>query len=317
MRGIIKRLLTAAAALFGVGLLLALAGWLMGGQTSMTVAIGGRDVNIGISGITVSRWGGAGNLLSANRVTAEEELEPFTALDIGLALGDVHLVPSDHYGVALSWEGEDCALHYTNDNGTLTVWNKSAVQLGVGLDAGHGAEVRVYIPEHAALDTVTVKTSLGSVELTGLRARRLDLVADLGDVAVADAQMDAGVMVLDLGSLKLNQVAARTLDLTLSLGKAEGRDLTVTQALTAECDMGKAELAGTLKGRTEIVSHMGDVKLTVAGSGDDYGYDLSTSMGKVTVDGRKSGDEAKGRGGPHTIEVRNSMGDIELKFSNR
>ena len=309
MRGPIKLLLTAAAALFGVGALLALAGWLMGGQTSMTVAIGGRDVNVGLTGIHFSRWSGTGR-----RATAGGELEPFTALDVDVDLGDVYVVPSDHYGVELSWQGDDYELLYTNENGTLSIWNKSTVRLGIDLGFGYGAEVRVYIPEGTALDRVAVKTNLGSAELAGFHTERLDLEADLGDVTVSDAAVGDAVLRLSLGGLDLERVNARTLDLTLSLGELKGRELSVTKALTAECDMGDAELAGALEGRTEVTNHMGDVTLTVADSGERYGYDLKTSMGEVTVNGRKSGDEAVRRDGEYTIEVKNSMGDIRLEF---
>ncbi|SBW05247.1 conserved exported hypothetical protein [uncultured Eubacteriales bacterium] len=309
MKGLTKLLLTTAAALFGVGVVLALAGWLMGGQTSMVVTVGGRDVNVGLTGVRLSNWSG-----ERNRVADGGDLEPFTALDVDVDLGDVYFIPSNHYGVELSWQGEDYALHYSNKNGKLKVWSTSSVRLGVDLGFGYGAEVRVYFPEGAEFESVTVKTSLGSAELEGLRAGRLDLEADLGSVAVTDAVVGESTMNLSLGDLELKRITARTLDLTLSLGALVGDEVSTSESLTVENDMGSVVLAGAFEGHTKIVDDMGSVELTVAGAEADYGYDLRTSMGNVTINGKDAGDEADHRGGTHTIEVENSMGDIEIKF---
>lgn len=309
MKGLTKLLLTTAAALFGVGLVLALAGWLMGGQTSMVVNVGGRNVNVGVTGVRLSNWSGEGK-----KVADGGDLEPFTALDVDVDLGDVYLIPSDHYGVELSWQGEDYALHYSNKNGKLKIWSTSSIRLGVDLGFGYGAEVRVYFPEGAELETVTVKTALGSAELEGLRTGRLDVEADLGSVAVTDAVVGESTMNLDLGDLELKRVTARTLDLTLSLGALTGNEVSTTESLTIKNDMGSVELAGAFEGRTKIVDDMGRVKLNVAGAEADYGYDLQTSMGSVTINGKNAGEKTDRRGGMHTIEVDNSMGNIEIKF---
>jgi len=121
-------------------------------------------------------------------------------------------------------------------------------------------------------------------------------------------------MNLSLGDLELKRITARTLDLTLSLGALVGDEVSTSESLTVENDMGSVVLAGAFEGHTKIVDDMGSVELTVAGAEADYGYDLRTSMGNVTINGKDAGDEADHRGGTHTIEVENSMGDIEIKF---
>ncbi len=310
MKGFTKLLLTSAAVLFGVGSILALAGWAMGGQTSMTVNVGGRNVNVGIHGIYTasSDWG-------SNSVKSASDLETFENLEIDISLGDVYLIPSDKFALSMSWQGEKYELHYTNEKGTLKIWSQSPPNLGINLNMNYDATVMVYIPGDVSLNKVSVKTALGDTDLKGFTADTLDLKADLGEVSVSDAVVKNGVMKLSLGDLHMENVTADYLDVTLSMGDMDGYQISTNKELTVENHMGQVNVEGNFKGKTDITDHMGDVTVTTGLSKDDCGYDLKTSMGDLVIDGVKKKSAATRFVGAHTIIVRNSMGNIELSYN--
>lgn len=312
MNSIIKWLVRTAAVLFGVGALLAIGGWALGGQTQMEVNVAGQDMTVGLGGIRFSaspREGGG-----RERVNVDD-LVPFEEIDVDVALGEVYLRPGDSYGLTLSWNEERYALHYTNEGGKLRVWSSAFPGAGVPFGGNLHASVTIYYPKGTEFDQLTVKTALGTVDLSDFSARRLDLEANLGSVRLADAALGSGDLKLSLGDLELERVKADELDLKLSLGALKAREIDTARELTIENHMGETVVAGSLAGKTKIVSNMGDVSVAASLPRRDYGYDLSTSMGSVRIDGEHMDDEAVQRGGAHQITVENSMGDIALDFS--
>ncbi len=309
MKELIKWLLRAAASLFGIGALLAAVGWALGGQTSMVVPVGERDVSVGLGGIHAFGSVRPG----ARHELTSDDLVPFTQLEIDIALGEINLRPSDHYGIVLEWSGEPYELHYTNEGGTLRVWSSSTPVMGLGFRLEHRAKATIYLPEGTHLNQLMVKTALGSVELDGFSADNFELRADLGDVDISNAILGRATANLSLGSLDLKQVSADHLDLTLSMGDLKADDLS-TKELIAVNHMGKIKLEGRFEGQTKLVSSMGDVEVSTDLPQRDYGYDLNVSMGKITVDGEHQESKLVQPGGTHNIAIENSMGDITLQF---
>lgn len=311
MKRFYKVLSSTAAALFGIGVILAIAGWAMGGQTSMDVDVAGYKATIG--------WGiysreGRENGLKMHKVQ-EENLAAFDKLDIDISLGDVDVVLSDHYGLDLSWRGRNYDLHYTNENGTLKVWSTSIPNIGIDFDMNYDAKVTVYLPEGVQLDDVFVKAAMGDVDISSFHAETLEVKAHMGSVSLNTVTMGDGTLKLDMGDLDVSAVTADTLELTLLMGKLEAYDLSTSKELTVENSMGDIDVSGSLSGKTKMNASMGDISISTDLPESDYGYDLKTSMGTVRVNGDKMDDEASRNGGTHYITADNSMGSIDLDFN--
>lgn len=310
MNGIVKWLLRTAAVLAGIGALLAVAGWALGGQTKMDVNVAGRDVRVGMSGFQVLRTDKNEDWEKSDIM----ELSPFEELEIDIQAGDVYLRPGDGYGLSLSTNVENYKFDYENKDGKLKVWSNGVHLLDFSFGGSIHASVTVYYPRETELHQLTVKTELGQVDMSDLSARVLDLTASLGEVELTGITLGQGTLVASLGDLELEEVKAQWLDLTLSMGEFKGSGITTTQELTIENHMGDTSVEGALYGKTKVISSMGNVTLTSSLPQEDYGYDLSTSMGDVRLNGAHMDEKATQRGGTHHITVENSMGDITLKL---
>lgn len=310
MKRLNKVLLSTAGSLLAIGLVLALVGWAMGGQTSMEVDVGGYRATVGMTGFH------AGVNMSRSDATTvtDDELTAFDKLDVDISLGDVSVIPSDHFGVDIFYYGKNYELHYENNNGTLKVWSTSMPTIGINFGMNYDATVTVYIPEGAQLKDATIKTAMGDIDMQDFAVDTLDIRANMGSVTVGNADVINGTLKLDMGDLSLNGIAADKLDMTLSMGDVEAYGVTTEKELTVVNHMGKIVLEGTLRGRVEATDNMGDISITTDLPESDYGYDLKTSMGSVEVDGNDHDDKASRSGGTHTITADNSMGDIEIYF---
>lgn len=205
MKKVSKGLIGFAVLMLAAGAILTGAGWAMGGETSMTVNLAGHEVNVGIHSPSVKNGEWA---WTAENTVVAEDLAAFDKLDIDLSLADVYVIPSDHYGVDLSWYGKNYALQYTNEGGTLKVWSNSTPNIGINLSANYGGTVTVYLPEGVKLDDVAIKTNMGEIDLRGFDADTLNATAHLGDVSLADTTVGDGFLTLDLGDLSVKQTVS-------------------------------------------------------------------------------------------------------------
>lgn len=276
----------------------------------MEVDVGGYKATVGMTGFHAG--------VNVNRADAatltDDNLAVFDKLDVDISLGDVNIVPSDHFGVDIFYYGKNYELHYDNSNGTLKVWSTSIPTIGINFGMNYDATVTVYIPEGTQLKDATVKTAMGDIDMQNFAVDTLDVRANMGSVTVSNADVSSGTLKLDMGDLSLNNTVADKLDMTLSMGDVEAYDLKTEKELTVVNHMGKIVVEGTLRGRIDATDNMGDISITTDLPESDYGYNLQTSMGSVEVDGRDHDDKASRSGGTHTINAENSMGDIEIYF---
>lgn len=307
MKRFSKWMSTVASSLLALGIICALVGWAMGGQTSMEVTVAGHPMTVDIFGLHSSAntvWTGE------TSAPTEETLAPFDQLDIDISLGDVNVIPSDHFGLALSWHGKNYELLYENENGTLKVWSTSVPNVGINFGMNYAAKVTVYLPEGGVLSDVTVKTNLGDADLSGFHADKLEVKADLGDISMENVTTKTGTFRLNLGDLSMDRVTADKLDLKLAMGQLNVYGLTTGKELIVENNMGDIVIQGSLGGKTDVDADMGDV--SISSDLSDHGYDLDTGMGTVRVNGEDRKDKAKKTDGNNLITVDNGMGDIEL-----
>lgn len=305
-----KVLLSVAGSLLAIGLVLALVGWAMGGQTSMEVDVGGYQATVGMTGFHA---GVNASRKNATTVT-DDKLAAFDKLDVDVSLGDVNVVSSDHFGIDMYYYGKNYELHYENNGGTLKVWSTSIPNIGINFGMNYDATVTVYLPKGTLLKDATVKTAMGDIDMQDFAADMLDVRANMGGVTVENADVTDGTLKLDMGDLSINGVTADNLDLTLSMGDLEAYNVTTEKELTVVNHMGKIAVDGTLRGKTDVNDSMGDISITTTLPESDYGYNLKTSMGSVEIDGNDHDDKANRSGGTHTITADNSMGDIEVYF---
>lgn len=269
------------------GILLSLAGSVMGADKSLDMRWGNHSFHL-------TPYNIRGVVSGDERRTEDTSLDPFTALDIDVKLGDVTIENGADYGVELSWSGERYELRYANENGILKVWDTGAE---TSFGAGYNASVTVYVPVEAALTDVSLNLSMGDASIYNLTTDKLSVDCDMGG---AD----------------LNDITAQVLDINLDMGSVDLYGGTVGESLTARVAMGGAELYGDFPCDIDITANMGSVSLGLQRPASDYNCTLDSSMGSITVDGEEYSRNYHGGNGPHSLKASSSMGSVEIYFDN-
>ena len=274
-----KACLGAGAFLVLSGGLLALTGFLMGGDASLGWS-GQRGAVEGASSTPSAETAGA--------------LAPFAALNVDLARGSVSVVAAgEDYEISVTGRlAEEVSYELTGD--TLTVTGG-----GEGLEffsSGDEALVMVTVPEGAYLESADLNADMGQVEVDGITAAALQVSSGLGNVDLSD-------------------VTAGDVSLTLSMGDLTAYGLTTRKSLSVASDMGDVSLDGTFLGESSVSLSMGDLELTAAQPREGCALDLSTGMGDVYLDGEQQSNPYSRAGDGDAITASNGMGDVSVTFT--
>ena len=308
MKRLARVIAGAAAPLFLIGALLAGIGWAMGAETSIDVPVGGRQIHVGWDGVFLTDWGGPSR--GQLGTETERELDAFTGLEVELSIGDVTVSAGETYGIRLHSGSRE--LKYSLEDGVLRVWDEQPA--GVEL-SGRGGSVEVFLPEGEALADADITSALGGVELKNFEVEALNIRADLGDITADGLRADSAVLTAECGAVNLTAVAANELEAELSLGDMTATGLAVTDCLTVASSMGGVSLEGELGENVSITADMGDISAVSARDEQWYGYELSTDMGEITVNGERRGASASGKGEQGTMELHSGMGGITVCFA--
>lgn len=308
MKGLTKLIVGIAAPLFLVGVALSGVGWAMGAETSIEVPVGEERIHVGWDGVGLSGWSGTSGTETA--AAEEAELAPFTSLEVELSNGTVTVSAGETYGIRLSSGSRK--LQYSLEDGTLKVWDEELI--GVQFSE-RGGSVEIFLPDGAELADADITNSLGSIELKNLSAENLTAQADLGDITAEGLQAGSAVLTAECGAVNLTDVEADELEADLSLGDMTATGLVITDRLTVTNDMGGVSLEGELGESVSVTADMGDISAVSSRAEQWYGYELSTDLGEITVNGQNRGTSASQEGETGTMELHTDMGGITLCFS--
>ena len=130
-------------------------------------------------------------------------------------------------------------------------------------------------------------------------------------------RLEAGTLdcMLDLGGLELTEVTAGPVDLEVAMGGVTAEDCTLSEG-TVTCDGGDVDLAGALTGTWNAENSMGSVRVSTSAPRESWGWDLSSDLGGVWVDGRAQSTQDHAEGGPNFLTARTDLGEVELNFTN-
>lgn len=308
MKGLTKLIVGIAAPLFLVGVVLSGVGWAMGAETSIEVPVGEERIHVGWDGVGLSGWSGTSGTETA--AAEEAELAPFTRVDVELSNGTVTVSSGETYGIRLSSGSRK--LQYSLEDGTLKVWDEELI--GVQF-AERGGSVEIFLPDGAALTDADITSALGGLELKNVQVETLNIQADLGDITAEGLQAGSAVLTAECGAVNLTSVEADELEAELSLGDMTATGLAVADRLTVTSSLGSVSLEGELGESVSVTADMGDISAVSSRAEQWYGYELSTDLGEITVNGQNRGTSASQEGETGTMELHSDAGGITVRFS--
>lgn len=157
------------------------------------------------------------------------------------------------------------------------------------------AEVTLYIPKEASLQAASFELGAGEFCLGSIQADEVSLQAGAGRIVIDRLQADDASLELGAGSMEI--LSGDIADAVISVGMGQfSYEGAIEDALTAECGMG-------------------NVRLCLDGSVEDYSYHTKCFMGSLYLDGKKLNNaEHTATGGEKQLALSCAMGEIRVVF---
>ena len=298
MKGLTKLIVGIAAPLLAVGIVLSGVGWAMGADTSIQVPVGSEQIHVGWDGVGISGW--SSSYVTDTAVVEDMALSSFTRLDVELSNGTVTVSSGEAYGIRLSSGSRK--LQYSLENSILKVWDEELI--GVQFSELGGS-----------VTDADITSALGGLELKNVQVETLNIQADLGDITAEGLQAGSAVLTAECGAVNLTDVEADELEAELSLGDMTATGLAVTDRLTVTNSLGSVSLEGELGESVSVTADMGDISAVSSRAEQWYGYELSTDLGEITVNGQNRGASASQKGEKGTMELHSDTGGSTVRFS--
>lgn len=212
--------------------------------------------------------------------------------------------------------------------------------------------VNLYVPEDALPESMVLKSSDGTVSVKRINSKELNITAKYGAVELSKISggnlsvissdgsiecSEAGYKTMDLenkygstvlegikaedlildssdGTISMERVKASNVSASNKYGSIEGRDLK-TENLTVKQSDGFCEITELDLVRGEFSNSYGSTSLSLTGKESDYSYDLKTTYGSVSVNGRDYEEESyqKDNGTQNSIRAVLQDGSIEIE----
>lgn len=223
----------------------------------------------------------------------EWEIAPFTSADISVELAEVSFLTAEDYGIEMVWADERIKPNYKVSNGKLTVFTPEHGALR--LRNAESGQFIVYLPKTAELDTVSLKT-------------------DLGGIQIADRKVNSLWAHCDAGDILLNRVSVRDLKIEQDLGNFGMLDSSVTHSADVQCSAGEVTVSGNIQGNVNLSVDLGNIRFETTEEAAKYQYNLSVDMGTIMVDGSRSEGSRTHQGGPSALTAQSSAGEVEVRF---
>ena len=287
------------AVLAAVGILLFAAGAALGGLSMLRHSEEGQFVSSWLDrmGITVRR-----------NISVTQELEDLENIDEINTNDGAYTTPEPDGAEVTAYSGiTELNLEVSMMAVTVLPWDGDEIVVDISevrsdlTDRIHitqdGEELDIEMDDPGKWNT----NNVGRMHVSVPRGMTLDKVS-----------ADAGV-----GSIDMEGVAARALSVNAGTGSADISSFSV-ERLEASSGIGQIILNGEVTARADINCSMGEVILTLPGTREAYNFEVSSSMGSVTLDGEDfSGIGSTVRednGSGCWINTSCSMGSVEIEF---
>ena len=176
-------------------------------------------------------------------------------------------------------------------------------------------------------DEMDVRTDMGSLELVSATAPKCKLGADMGHISVKDSafnrlkvKSDTGAVNIkysktdelkistDTGYISLEKTDANNTELKSDTGYIKLYSGNVGQVY-AKTDTGLIKFDGTELNSLEAKSDTGSISAKLLGVRENYKFDLKSSLGIITVDGKNQGKSI------FDNSYTDNMGEIPVRMS--
>ncbi|MDR0350127.1 MAG: DUF4097 domain-containing protein [Coriobacteriales bacterium] len=306
MKKSVKILLIVACSLVGLGLIVCLVGFSMGGMASISLRQNGLVVMDEKNGEVA---------------VVDERYEKLSEVVINVELLSVTLKEGDSFSLQGHYNSKALALELSEEDGVLTVSTRKLLRdpwFGFGFDIlkfHNWNDLVLTYPKGTQFKRLFINEDVGSLHMEDLSADELELTLDVGSVTGNNVSVGRLVAREGAGSFKadgleITEEAQFTLDVgSLTIDRGNVRNL------NAQNSMGSFRFSGSMSGVADVRVDLGSVRLNLDILERELEYDIDTELGSAKLNGRKlEGANSSGGGSPELkLSVVADLGSVDVR----
>lgn len=207
-------------------------------------------------------------------------------LDVEVGSAEIELIKSD----SLRIETTEGNFNVKTKNGKIRITEKGNIFM-----LKPDRQVKIYLPENFYFQKVSLETGASNIrgELLNTQYLELDIGAGIITLEKLDVTKKAEI---DCGAGQFNLKNGTLHNLDFSLG------------------VGSADICAELKSNADIESGVGELKLTLSDSKDNYTFNVETGLGNILYDGASvRGDTLLGNGATK-VKLEGGVGSVDISF---
>ena len=251
-------------------------------------------LSVSIFGGIMTGLTGLSYILSDRHWEAAGEVQTYpleeerSSLSLSLSSAILQIRTSDRFSV----ESNHNCISVKTENGQLCISETKKLFWAYP----KGAAVVLNIPEGFVFDSAAIETGAGTVEIDALSAKILKLSLGAGEAIIKNlnagsrAEIDGGA-----GELKID--GGRLCNLKLNMG------------------VGELTLTSRIEGQSRLNFGIGETRLTLLGSREDYEIEVGNGIGQAKIEGETARKDSVYGAGENRIEVGGGIGSIAIEFS--
>lgn len=336
-----KKLSRISLILIGIGSILALTGFFMGGKLGIV-----RDN----SKFKVFD--------SKDTVIKNEELSFFKSIDIASNFNNIDIIKSDRYAIEMQYEKDNSEVNYTIKDEKLIIEESKVKNKGINIDFRIGDShipryIKVYVPSGVDLDSIDVKSDNANITMKDISASDILLHCGYGNINAENINTDTVNVEMNNGNMNIKKLNSNNNAVLKNLygniqindstfnklsndvnngslnmentsidngiinnkyGNIKSHSLT-TNGLQIKSDNSKIDLDGEFKGNTSIKSDYGDVKVKTNIPQELYNYSVSCEYGNIKIGKEKFENNIKiNNNKENSIDIVSNNGNINIDF---
>lgn len=240
---------------------------------------------------------GLSNVLKLRKETQETitelskvniENKDFTTLDIELSYTNLTIKNGENFEI----ETNNSNIEFNNKNNILQIKDINYSWFA----KNNTTDLVLYIPKDLELEKIKIEAGFGTINIESLNAKKLSFELGAGKTEIKElnvtekAEIEGGAGNVIVKSGKIN-------DLDFDMG------------------VGETEIVSKLTGKSDVDAGVGNVKIILKDSKENYSFKLNKGLGTVKLDGKDiSGDGELYGNGENYIEIDGGIGNINVDF---
>jgi len=168
----IKKLAIVSVCIIGVGVVLAIAGFSMGGKFGIVKYKSGYKI-----------------FDNEDKIIINEELPGFKSIEINSDIDNIDIIKSDRYGIEMQYGEGEGDINYVVEDGKLIIEQFKSHMIGIGIGYVNATSyAKVYVPSDIDLDTIDVKASNSNFTMDNINVSESSIDCRYGDLNISDLQ---------------------------------------------------------------------------------------------------------------------------------